>query len=51
MSTLEETTKHPRCCFKEYEGSIVQTCRNINVEVVNTDYVESRDLHECSWIC
>ena len=27
----------PRCRLKEYEGSMLQTCRKINVYVVNTN--------------
>ena len=34
--TLEETTMHPRRRLKN-EGSMVQTCRNINVHEVTTD--------------
>ena len=38
---------HPRCRFKN-EGSMMQTCRNINVHVVNTDIC--CDILECLWI-
>ena len=37
MSTLERTTMHPRCRLLKNEGSMVQTYRNINVHVVQTD--------------
>ena len=36
MSTLEGTMMHPDVVLKN-EGSMVQTCRNINVHVVSTD--------------
>ena len=35
MSTVEETTMHPRCP-KEWKSNGA-TCQNINVHVVNTD--------------
>ena len=31
-----------------HQGSMMQTCRNIKVHVVNTDIC--RDIHECLWI-
>ena len=34
MSTLEEMTMHPDVVLKN-EGSMVETCQNINVHVVN----------------
>ena len=36
MSTLKRTTMHPRLILKN-EGSKVQTCRYMNVNIINTD--------------
>ena len=36
MLALEATTMHPQLRLKN-EGSMMQTCPNINVHVVNTD--------------
>ena len=45
--TIKEMTMHPNIVLTN-EGSMVQTCRNTNVHVVNTDICW--DPHECLWI-
>ena len=43
MSTLDGTTMHPECRIEEW-GSMMQTCRNINVNLKN--FICSKRCHE-----